>query len=183
MAGNDDELHKTSSRCRLLELPAELRLHIYELVLTEQSPIDVELTNYRGFYPARAPVQPPLARSCRTVRQEALPIFYGATIGRLYLEKEEFAGTSSIANFTSSKIRPTLRPYIPCMKRIEICYGHLGEGYDIYTVEFATEVVTAFYDDRLTDDPNDYAFPVVDLRPLTAARRHRSCKPGTTGGG
>jgi len=50
-----------------LGLPGELRNHIYRLVLLESIDVYVDRSNYK---------QPPLLRTCRKMRKEALQIFY-----------------------------------------------------------------------------------------------------------
>ena len=61
-------------QCHQLDLPAELRNRIYEFVLVEDEPIvlfdwNLRCTDYRW--------QPKLLRTCKTIRSEAGPIFYG----------------------------------------------------------------------------------------------------------
>jgi hypothetical protein len=88
-----------STRCPLLELPTELQLQIFELVLQEDRPLLLGMpcnSSYRGRYQEmrediiswtsgalRPPVQPALTQTCSTVRAAALPIFYNINIFRV----------------------------------------------------------------------------------------------------
>ena len=56
-----------STRCRLLELPAELRNTIWTLAVSINQHRQVDFR------------QPALSRVCRQIRTEALPVFYGTT--------------------------------------------------------------------------------------------------------
>jgi hypothetical protein len=86
------DISSGSGPCYLLNLPLELQLPIYELVVTEEKPLLLNRpcnSSYRGRYPEMAidkaawkegekhpPSQPALSRTCRSVREAALPIFY-----------------------------------------------------------------------------------------------------------
>lgn len=59
-------------RCRLLELPAELRNRIYHYALVEEQ-IDVATTYRHGIQIIKAPG---LLETCRTARSEASAIYY-----------------------------------------------------------------------------------------------------------
>ncbi|KAK3660788.1 hypothetical protein LTR56_000546 [Elasticomyces elasticus] len=78
-------------RCRLLELPEELQLQIYELVVIAKAPIRISHLRCVGCLRAHnfeenmdaslAPFfserkQPALSRTCRTIRNIVLPIYY-----------------------------------------------------------------------------------------------------------
>ena len=85
-----------SERCRLLKLPAEIRNLIYGLVLVQDEAINLHKVLKRQERPCdlisawrhtvkgiyhnlQAMVkQPPLTKTCQQIRNEALPIFYGA---------------------------------------------------------------------------------------------------------
>ena len=58
-------------KCRLLELPAELRAYIYELAVVTKRPIVVEPWALKAH-----PVQPPLTQVSRQIRGESLPAFF-----------------------------------------------------------------------------------------------------------
>ncbi|KAK3070140.1 hypothetical protein LTR53_010971 [Teratosphaeriaceae sp. CCFEE 6253] len=71
---------------RLLRLPPELRNRIYEYVLIVETPISRNLPP-RSWWGTEAHIlrdfatavrQPPLTRTCRVMRSETIPIFYGA---------------------------------------------------------------------------------------------------------
>ena len=62
-----------------LRLPAELRNHIYQMVLVKSDLIDTTCSS--TFYKMQALVaQPALTKVCRQIRAETLPIFYGANV-------------------------------------------------------------------------------------------------------
>ena len=77
---------------RLLELPAELQLAIFEYVVQEPEPLLINCgcdSSYGGDYELlekaeaaweagvlHPPVQPTLTRTCRGIRETALPMFY-----------------------------------------------------------------------------------------------------------
>lgn len=75
-ATNDEPADITPSQLEspLFRLPAELRNAIYEMALTATSVLELEPWRTR----ATAPTQPPLTRTCRAIRAEALPIFYSS---------------------------------------------------------------------------------------------------------
>jgi hypothetical protein len=63
-------------RCRLLELPAELRDAIYEFALTSSKPtVTFQLDKYQKDSYAQA-IQPALTRVSRQIRAESLPVYY-----------------------------------------------------------------------------------------------------------
>jgi hypothetical protein len=66
---------KTSSKCRLLALPLELRRAIYNFVFARQGPVFLY-----GTIP-----EPPLLLTCSTIRQEASPLYYTNTTFRVPL--------------------------------------------------------------------------------------------------
>lgn len=89
--GDQDGWPGLERRCYLLELPAEMLNRIYEEVLVcnpvlwvdpEGVPIDRIrediLTNGRRFQYLTS--EPALTRTCRQIRQDTLPIFYGRNI-------------------------------------------------------------------------------------------------------
>ena len=71
------------SRCLLLELPAELRNYIFELVLVAEEPLWLE------FWPRQAAngaatFQPSLSAANRQSRGECLPVFYARNTFHLF---------------------------------------------------------------------------------------------------
>jgi hypothetical protein len=74
---------------RFAELPPELREHIYKL--------------HFATYPVlETPVEPPITKASRLVRQEALPVFY--QICRFHIEFEPYTSDSQLGNV---QIQPT----------------------------------------------------------------------------
>ena len=78
-----------SPRCRLLQLPKELQLNIWEFVLAEHDPIPFFATKpsqITGGNSRRSGQQslrwsiPPLLQTCRTCRIEGLPVYYASNI-------------------------------------------------------------------------------------------------------
>ncbi|KAK5693320.1 hypothetical protein LTR17_025103 [Elasticomyces elasticus] len=76
---SQESLPVTSTReqqSRLLELPAELRTQILELLLIARSSIAVSNSGSRQ--PCKPATQPAISRTNRQLRHESLPIFYSA---------------------------------------------------------------------------------------------------------
>lgn len=80
--GPHEELHAAETfsplneRCRLLELPAELRIRIFELTLRR----DFGLQAYKYGRTDYIAAHPPLTSTNTQIRGETLPIFYGKNI-------------------------------------------------------------------------------------------------------
>lgn len=75
----DGESGDSKHDCHLLKLPAELRNYIYELAIVQ--PSGIVIGPWRKLPPSKEPQkQPALTRTCRQVRSEALPIFYGKNV-------------------------------------------------------------------------------------------------------
>ncbi len=80
-SSSESEAEDHSAAFRLLDLPAELRLKIYELHLVS-SPhvvVDLEPKNSRRIAPRLR-----LLQTCRRVHDEAYPVFYGGHTFRLF---------------------------------------------------------------------------------------------------
>lgn len=74
-----------STKCRLLELPAELRIRIYELALSSVEVLDI-LEDDEDEYEGRSiATQPALTRTNHQIRVECLPVFYEVNSFRLHL--------------------------------------------------------------------------------------------------
>lgn len=87
-----------SSRCRLLELPVELQLAIYELVVVQTGPLLLNCACNSSYRNCRSqmlkdeqawdtgkrhpPLQPALTQTCRKIRELALPLFYSENVFR-----------------------------------------------------------------------------------------------------
>jgi len=91
MQGNRRPQHQeaNSPRSRLLQLPKELQLNIWEFALAEHDPIPFFTTGssqITGSNPRRSRPKtlrwyiPPLLQTCRTCRIEGLPAFYASNI-------------------------------------------------------------------------------------------------------
>ncbi|KAK4494755.1 hypothetical protein PRZ48_014111 [Zasmidium cellare] len=72
---------------RLLTLPPELRNKIYTLVLVQGAPIQISERSTKPSLAARGAtahytrlLEPPFLLTCRQIRHEALPIFYGENV-------------------------------------------------------------------------------------------------------
>ena len=59
------------------KLPPELRNRIYEFALLQRTPIVIICQQACGQHSRRHAMQPALSRTCRLLRKETLPIFYG----------------------------------------------------------------------------------------------------------
>lgn len=70
-----------------LKLPPELRNRIYEAVLTD--PYAISAVHWDFEIPrSTTPEQPPLTRTCRAIRAEALPIFYSSNTFMIGVKRE-----------------------------------------------------------------------------------------------
>lgn len=70
-----------------MSLPPELRNRIYNLVLVQNGTISVHLPKPDISRLEKVVKQPALLKVCKTVREEALPVFYGAnrfTVNHLF---------------------------------------------------------------------------------------------------
>lgn len=76
---------KTATRCRLLELPAELRLIIYEHYFAIFELDTTRVTPYSD-------IQAALLHTCRLVRQEALDAYEGRLIETEQERNEQITG-------------------------------------------------------------------------------------------
>ncbi|KAK3640775.1 hypothetical protein LTR56_011652 [Elasticomyces elasticus] len=94
MAAQSPPIMKTSHQCRLLDLPVELQLNIYELVVIVDEPLLLNCgcdSSYRGKDHSEredadreawstgalhAPHEPNITRTCRFIRDLTIPIFY-----------------------------------------------------------------------------------------------------------
>ncbi|KAK5732095.1 hypothetical protein LTR17_010803 [Elasticomyces elasticus] len=92
-------------RCRLLELPEELQLDIYELVVISQKAIKLTDVNCDGYGDDRCLsyhkdqqwrcglVQPEISKTCRSLRSMVLPVYYKRNVFEFCycrLEHEDF---------------------------------------------------------------------------------------------
>lgn len=66
-----------STRCYLLDLPAELRLHIIELALGTDN---VQVSLIYDAKDANVLRQPHISQTCQLLRIESLPVFYGQRV-------------------------------------------------------------------------------------------------------
>jgi hypothetical protein len=67
----------SSTKLSLLTLPPEIRNHIFTLAVVDITSLIATIHN-RNLRTHAYPGPPSLARSCRQLRKETLPIFYGA---------------------------------------------------------------------------------------------------------
>lgn len=74
--------------CPFLNLPPELRNYIYELVLLRPNSITVASSmdnEAAAQVTLKAVLQPALTRTCRQLRVDGLPVFYGGNTFEIYL--------------------------------------------------------------------------------------------------
>ncbi|KAK5126704.1 hypothetical protein LTR85_009638 [Meristemomyces frigidus] len=77
--------HRKASTSLFLEIPVELRLVVYELLLTTNEPIDpCARCAYRGTA-CKDGLQPQLLRACRQMHREARTVLYGQNVFLLSL--------------------------------------------------------------------------------------------------
>lgn len=108
-----------SKQSRLLELPAELRNTIYEMVLIQPDSIDVKLKAIRVNNEARLIAYsiaiPPLLVTCRAIHGETVKLFFSANAftfpAAAYLAKSPISFTN-------------MRPYIPLMRKVKLRISH-----------------------------------------------------------
>lgn len=82
-------------RCRLLELPPELRELIFEYTLSSENPlVSFKLDEWQQVSYHEA-TQPPLTRANRQIRNESLPIFYGTNEIVLHTDGSKHDDTSA----------------------------------------------------------------------------------------
>ncbi|KAF2774118.1 hypothetical protein EJ03DRAFT_466 [Teratosphaeria nubilosa] len=96
----DEQATTGHTRCRLLELAAELRNNIYELAVQESDAIDIN--------PDVAPkrhAEPALSMTCRQIRRESLPLFYDVNVFSYQWQPRTLSRTpkSLIANMSNMK--------------------------------------------------------------------------------
>ncbi|KAK5697989.1 hypothetical protein LTR97_006949 [Elasticomyces elasticus] len=66
------------AKCRLLALPAELRLQIYEYAVLKSRPVIITRRETKAGRKAQL-IQPALSKTCRSIREDALKIYYSKT--------------------------------------------------------------------------------------------------------
>lgn len=99
-------------RCRLLELPAELRDLIYDFALTSPKPlVTFHLDAYQKDSYTHA-TQPPLTRVSRQLRYETLPIYYSSNAFVLHTEGAKAEDAQHWLQ--------CIEPHIPKLWRIEL---------------------------------------------------------------
>lgn len=113
-------LEETNASTTLLTLPAELRDHIYTDLIPRDLCIILKRTSDGRFVPASERTALATMQTCRQIRQETLPIYYGQNIFP--------------CGFGRSNILPALSDdAIACLRRIEIhgfyhCEHREGRG-------------------------------------------------------
>lgn len=85
---NTNTEEKAASRCRLLELPAELRNHIYEFVVLQESRVSI----FTWLPAHEEDAQPALSLTCRQIRNECLPVYYDVNTFRFIPSCSRTAG-------------------------------------------------------------------------------------------
>ncbi|KAK4956752.1 hypothetical protein LTR10_006280 [Elasticomyces elasticus] len=68
------------ARFRLLDLPPELQLRIYEFAICSDEPIDITIGQRTKQACISPRAQPALARTCRSIRVDALKFYYSRNI-------------------------------------------------------------------------------------------------------
>lgn len=93
----------------LLQLPLEIRLHIWSLLLTPDDPLVMRSFFIRAYYRSIFMTQQPksictsVLRVCKQIAYEALPILYGLPEWRAACRFEALASQVSITNFSFIK--------------------------------------------------------------------------------
>ncbi|KAK0310598.1 hypothetical protein LTR01_003752 [Friedmanniomyces endolithicus] len=95
-------IRSRTKRCRLFELPPELRILIFECALTsDKTVVTFRLDDYQRASLQEA-VQPALSRVSRQLRLETLPVWFGCNI--LILHTEDAKGRDSIRWLAYNKL-------------------------------------------------------------------------------
>ena len=130
--------------CRLFRLPAELRNRIYELALVQKKHIHASIAGCEESWsrPNSKQVkrailaltlrQPPLTRTCRKLREEALPIFYGGNVFHVPILHNDGNAGEVIDWLTAvgAKNRSLLHQlYLPAIVRLDVSYTRLFEAF------------------------------------------------------
>ena len=129
----------TTSICYFLELPPELRNHIYKFALKRVTTIWARLHENRNFTTtfrlSKYNAAPPLTMTCRATRREALPLYYA-------INTLAFSITPLDPRPYAPKLKPLgkLAPFATHLKNIEIeipCSHKV-----VYTVDLSGRVST-----------------------------------------
>ncbi|KAK3640924.1 hypothetical protein LTR56_011574 [Elasticomyces elasticus] len=129
-----DEQGRYVKPCRLLLLPAELRIRIYELAVVEPSSVV-------ACYPKRVK-QPALSATCQQIRRECLSVFYGDNTFRFAIPK-----ASKVAPLPQFQLN-----YSTAMKHLELAQCQHVNFY--YTLDIMPN--GAFKLDMVTDPSDSY---------------------------
>ncbi|KAK4499285.1 hypothetical protein PRZ48_009798 [Zasmidium cellare] len=121
--GKDDDAGETQNRCRLLELPAELRTAIYELALSNLD-IVADLASRTGCEAIADAAA--LTMTCKRIHKECANLVYDLNVIKFKLPKNEARANSTIQTLTNLQ-----RPWGTCsLKVIELWITHKRTEYD-----------------------------------------------------
>ena len=122
------------TKMSLATLPAEIRNHIFSLAVVQDQPLRAT-TFTKSFRTYAIPGPPPLARTCRQIRDEVLPIFYGRNTLHFDFTKVRFKMWLVAAVNRIPEVSKLLKSVI--LRRVTSSKGLYTQQYPYEVVELA----------------------------------------------
>lgn len=91
------------ARTSFLDLPPEIRVEVYSYAIVERHPVQILIYRSKVLVP-----EPDLLVTCRLIRKEAMPIFYGSNTFEPMFDKKGRATAAFLDSLSDEKI-PMLR--------------------------------------------------------------------------
>lgn len=96
---------------RFSELPAELRVHVYQFYVAEFTPFPFDKTR-----------DPPLTHTSRMLRNECLPIFYRSCTFRIRIKQSRHSAGMRLQNGHSFILRALPKPKLEMIRKLAITF-------------------------------------------------------------